>query len=72
MSAGQRRLTAQQVANMIEEESERDVALQDLDIEVNNEEFVVTAVVMGEITNIQVMTSDVTNTPNDYRRLCHS
>ena len=48
---------------MIGEDSDRDVGLSDLDIEVNNEEFVVTTVVMGEIISIQVMTGDITITP---------
>ena len=67
MSARQLMLTAQHVADMIEEESERDEGLSDIDIQVNDEEFVVTAVVMGEIISIQVMTGDVTNTPKPQR-----
>ena len=39
MSARPRRLTAQQVANMIGDDSDLDVGLSDLDIQVNNEEF---------------------------------
>ena len=39
MSARPRRLTAQQVANMIVDDSDLDVGLSDLDIQINNEEF---------------------------------
>ena len=41
MSAHQRKLTAQQVVRLLEEESDCNADLSDLDIEVNNDVFVV-------------------------------